>query len=94
MSDLKDRVINALKEVVDTEINMNVIDGKMIFDLEVTEERVSLKFRPTSPICPIALKLATEVKDKLVSLNIFKTVKVEVIDHVMAPKINETLNSY
>ncbi len=92
--DKKEQAVTALKEVVDTEIGMNVIDGKMIFDLDVTNETISLKFRPTSPICPIALKLATEVKDKLISLNIFDKVTVEVIDHVMAPKINETLNLY
>ena len=91
MNDLKDRVIESLKKVVDPEIHMDVITGKMIEDIQVEDKSVRLKFRPISPICPIALKLAVEIKNNLMALNLFDKVNVEVIDHVLANKLNNTL---
>ncbi len=91
MSDLKDRVIESLKKVVDPEIHMDVITGKMIEDIQIEDKKLSLKFRPTSPICPIALKLAVDIKNNLNLLNLFDEIEVEVIDHILASKINNTL---
>ncbi len=91
MSELENKAIELLREVVDPEINMNVIDGKMIVDLKVDNKDISLKFRPTSPLCPIAVKLANDIKEKLIKSKLFNNINIEVIDHIMAKKINEML---
>ncbi len=94
MSELKEKAIEALREVIDYEIGINVYDGKMILDLEIEDKTVRFKFRPTSPYCPIALKLANDIKSKLMEKNLFDKIEIEVIDHIMAKPINNTLNSY
>ena len=91
MNDLKEIVTESLKKVVDPVIHMDVVTGKMIEDIEADGKSVRLKFRPTSPICPIALKLAVDIKNNLKSLNIFDNIEVEVIDHILASKLNNTL---
>jgi len=94
MNDLELQATEILKTVVDPEIGTNVIDGKMIFDLKVENQNISFKFRPTSPLCPIAMKLTVDIKKTLVASNLFKKIYIEVIDHVLGPQINSAINSY
>lgn len=94
MNDLEIQATEILKTVIDPEIHTNVIDGKMIFDLKAENKNISFKFRPTSPLCPIAMKLTIDIKKVLVDANLFEKIHIEVIDHVLAPKINPAINSY
>jgi len=94
MNDLELQATEILKTVIDPEIGTNVIDGKMIFDLKVDNKNISFKFRPTSPLCPIAMKLTVDIKKTLVASNLFEKIYIEVIDHVLGQKINAAINSY
>ena len=96
MDDLYKKAIEAFREIIDYEIGINVYDGKMILDLDINEQEktIKFKFRPTSEYCPIAYKLANDIKIKLLEKDLFNKIEIEVIDHIMSKQINNALNSY
>jgi metal-sulfur cluster biosynthetic enzyme len=62
-SEVKEQVLARLRGVIDPETRADVVRMRLIEDLEVDEQgKVSLTFRPSSPICPLAVYLATQIK--------------------------------
>lgn len=62
----KETVIEALKQVFDPEIPINVWDLGLIYDIRVREnELVFIKMTMTSPTCPYAGLLMADVEAKI-----------------------------
>lgn len=90
---ITDRVRKRLKEVIDPSTNMDVMTMGLIKNLEVNGEGdVSLKFRPSSPECPLVIPLAFRIREALEELEGIGKVSVTVIDHKMASAVTEMLN--
>jgi len=64
--DLKKKVVEALKEVYDPEIPVNIYDLGLVYGLEVTEEGSAyIKLGVTTPLCPITAFLASYVEEEV-----------------------------
>ena len=62
-SPLRESIITRLREVIDPETGADVVRMRLIDDLMVDSEGcVSYIFRPSSPLCPLAVFLATQIK--------------------------------
>lgn len=60
---LKRQVIERLRTVIDPETGVDVIRMRLIYNLTVDEAgMVRYTFRPSSPLCPIAVTLALQIK--------------------------------
>lgn len=60
---------DALREVYDPEIPVNVVDLGLIYRLEVKDEdRVEVDMTLTAPGCPVAPQVMSEAKEKLLSV--------------------------
>ncbi len=59
--ELKERVIGALKNVVDPEVGKSVYDINLIRELHVEDGNVRFTFMPSSFLCPIAMPLALQI---------------------------------
>lgn len=60
---LKDRVIEALRNVYDPEIPINIYDLGLIYDVQIDPaNKVDIKMTLTSPACPVAQSLPLEVR--------------------------------
>ena len=56
-------ILARLSLVIDPETRADVIRMRLIEDLQVNEEgQVKYTFRPSSPVCPIAVSLAQQIK--------------------------------
>jgi metal-sulfur cluster biosynthetic enzyme len=56
-------VLERLSKVIDPETGVDVVRMRLIEDLVVDENgRVSYTFRPSSPLCPIAVPLSNEIQ--------------------------------
>jgi metal-sulfur cluster biosynthetic enzyme len=89
---LKDKVIQQLKDVIDPGTLTDVISMGLVKNLSVSEDgNVSLDFRPSSPVCPLALTLALDIQKALKALNDIKELSVTLIDHQMADEVNRYL---
>jgi metal-sulfur cluster biosynthetic enzyme len=80
VQDTEDQVRRALAEIIDPETGLNIMRMDLIRDLQVTASGcVSLVFRPSSPVCPMAYSLANAIKKRLETLDrvISVTIRVE-----------------
>jgi FeS assembly SUF system protein len=61
--DLHEAVIEALKEIYDPEIPVNIYDLGLIYDVEITpEHHAKVKMTLTTPHCPVAESMPGEVE--------------------------------
>ena len=66
MSDIKSKVIEAVKKIYDPEIPVNIYELGLIYKIEVDEKnKVNLDMTLTSPNCPVAESLPNEVKENI-----------------------------
>ncbi|WP_026700657.1 metal-sulfur cluster assembly factor [Salibacterium aidingense] len=78
--EMKNKVMNALKEVYDPELGINVIDLGLIYEIEVDEKNhVDVKMTLTTPGCPLHDSIVYGVKHCINSLAAVKTVEVQVV---------------
>lgn len=89
---LKAQVVASLREVADPEVNVKVVDLGLIRHLDVDQEgQVRLTFRPTSPVCPLAFKIAQDIHEALSGIEGVHRVEMEVEDYVMAEELKAFL---
>ncbi len=90
--ELREKIIQRLKEVIDPETLVDVVSMGLIKNLNVTEDgNVSLEFQPSSSVCPLALPLALDIQKALKSLIEIKKLSVTIRDHQMADELNTYL---
>lgn len=90
---LKQEIIHKLTEVIDPETGADVIHMRLVDDLVVTKEgQVSYTFRPSSPLCPIAVYLVMQVKQAVATIPGVRKQKIEVRDYVQAEELTELIN--
>jgi len=89
---LREKVIQELREVIDPETLVDVISMGLIKNLNVTEDgKVSLEFQPSSPVCPLALPLALDIQNALKTLSEIQDLSVTISNHRMADEVNRYL---
>ena len=89
----EEQVVEALKEIVDPHTNMSVYDMGLISGINVTEDEVSLIFRPTSPFCPLGVHLALNIKRRLIGIDGTQKVDVKIVGHNQEEMINRELET-
>tara|TARA_B100002003_G_scaffold41318_1_gene36822 strand:- start:131 stop:433 length:303 start_codon:yes stop_codon:yes gene_type:complete len=69
MSDIKNRVIEAVKKIYDPEIPVNIYELGLIYKIEVDEKnKINIDMTLTSPNCPVAESLPKEVKENIMKV--------------------------
>ena len=93
MSDLEDKVREAVGKVVDPETGLTFAEMHMITNVKEEEPGVvKVDFIPSSPFCPIAFKLAMDVKNAAQKVAGVKKALVYCHGHMMEQQINEMTN--
>ena len=74
----EEKIREALKQVVDPELNFNIVDLGLIYEVKVNpDETVYIKMTLTSPGCPVGPQILANVKRVAKELEGVKDVKVE-----------------
>ena len=90
--ELREKIIQILKGVIDPGTTLDVISMGLIRNLDVTEDgKVSLDFKPSSNVCPLVLPLALAIQNSLKTLDGIKDLKLTIIDHKNADEVNNYL---
>lgn len=77
---LEGKVIEALREVYDPEIPLNIYELGLIYDVKVDPDRsVHIKMTLTAPACPVAGSLPGEVERKVEAIPEVKSADVELV---------------
>jgi metal-sulfur cluster biosynthetic enzyme len=83
------KVVEKLKGVIDPHTGQSVYDMGLIEDLNVSEAGVSLKFRPSSPFCPLGVQLAKSIKAAL--REVAEKVDITVVGYINEEELNKQL---
>lgn len=75
-----DSVRKALRAVKDPELNLNIIDLGLVYDIEVGDEGdVQVRMTLTSPGCPAGAEIIQGVKEVAADLEGVRSVDVELV---------------
>ncbi len=93
MSDqeLKDKVYEALKEVYDPEIPVNVVDLGLVYDVIIEGNKVHVKMTLTSPACPVAPQVAEDARSRILNIEGVEDAEIE---FVWEPMWNPSMMSW
>jgi metal-sulfur cluster biosynthetic enzyme len=92
--ELEQAIVERLQMVIDPETGVNVVRMRLIEDLRVDDQtgRVSYRFRPSSPLCPLAVHLALGIRDAVAGVPGVTEQEIEVVGYVGAEQLNFLLN--
>lgn len=82
-------ISEALRDVMDPEIHMNVVDLGLIKEIAVGDDTVSVKMVLTFPGCPLAGYLVAQVRSKVEQVAEGRRANVELLDEAWTPPWTE-----
>src|SRR5947199_105729 len=91
---------NALRQVKDPELDMNIIDLGLVYDVEIVEGEVRVKMTLTSPGCPAGPMITNDAYRVLRGLEGVKDVDIEIVwepywtPERMDPKVRALMGLY
>ncbi|MBN1429444.1 MAG: metal-sulfur cluster assembly factor [Anaerolineae bacterium] len=90
--DLHKSILERLAEVIDPETGVDVVHMRLIEDLAVDETgRVTCRFRPSSPFCPLAVPLSQSIHQAISETEGVTKVEVEVVGLAFSDELMEML---
>ena len=90
---LKKLIITRLRLVIDPETRADVVRMRLIEDLEVDDNgQVTYTFRPSSPMCPIAVSLAQQIKQAVAQVPGVASQTITVEGYVGAKQLTMLIN--
>lgn len=75
----EEQVINALKQIIDPEIGVNIFDLGLIYDLAITDSQIKVTMTLTTPGCPMHSSITAWVENSLKQLAPHKEINVELV---------------
>ena len=92
-SEFKGQVIEALKKVIDPGTSENIISMGLVKEIEVDEDgKASLTFCPSSPVCPMAFKLAGDIQRAVQKVPGVSEVHISVENFARAEELEKLLH--
>ena len=90
---LQQAIIERLRLVIDPETRADVVRMRLVEDLTVDHEgRVSYTFRPSSPLCPIAVFLVQQIKQAVAAVPGVTAQQITVMGYVAAEELTKLIN--
>lgn len=80
LQDLREQVIQQLRECYDPEIPVNIYDMGLVYDIDIQDNgSVSIQMTLTSPMCPVAGSLPIEVEERVKSIPGITSARVDLV---------------
>ena len=77
--ELKEKIIDEIKKIYDTELPVNIYDLGLIYDVQVNEKKAKIKMTLTTPNCPVAESLPKEVQEGAMQVEGIEDVDLELV---------------
>ncbi|MBI2036397.1 metal-sulfur cluster assembly factor [Candidatus Microgenomates bacterium] len=77
----KEQVLEELKKVIDPELNVNIVDLGLIYDVDISEKsgRVDITMTLTTPGCPLSMVFEEWVPAAVKNIEGVKDVKINLV---------------
>ncbi len=94
LKDLQKAVVEKLTTVIDPETGADVIRMRLVQNISIDDAgEISYTFRPSSPLCPIAVPLALGILQAVSEVPGVSGQSITVVDYAQADVLNEVLKS-
>jgi metal-sulfur cluster biosynthetic enzyme len=91
---LQQAVIEKLRTVIDPETNVDVVRMQLVQNISIDSMgKVTYTFRPSSPLCPIAVPLALGIIEAVSEVPGITGQSITVVDYIQADTLNEILKT-
>lgn len=94
---LRERIDGALREVIDPELGLNVVDLGLVYGITVDGASVHVRLTMTTPSCPLGEQISRDAQSRVGALEGIDEVSVELVweppwsPERMSPSAKETL---
>jgi metal-sulfur cluster biosynthetic enzyme len=89
---LRAAILERLSSVIDPETGVDVVRMRLIEDLVVNMDgHVAYKFRPSSPLCPIAVPLSLMIQNAIATVPGVTGQDMEIVGYIQADELNALL---
>ena len=75
----KEDVITALETVIDPELNLDIWNMGLVYNVEVDESTVNIDLTLTSPMCPVGPMIMSNAKDAVTALDGVEETNIELV---------------
>jgi metal-sulfur cluster biosynthetic enzyme len=90
---LRQAILTRLSTVIDPETGVDVVRMRLIEELKVDEAgHITYTFRPSSPLCPIAVFLVMGIKAAVAEVSGVSRQTIQVAGYVQAEELTELIN--
>ncbi len=90
---LRDLIFARLSTVIDPETGADVVRMRLVEDLSVDlQGKVEYVFRPSSPLCPIAVFLVQQIKQAVAQVPGVTAQCITVVDYVASEELTHLIN--
>lgn len=72
-------VLEELREVIDPELGMNVVDLGLVYGVQVNEGRVHVHLTLTTPACPLGEQMVRDAQERIGALEGVSEVQVDLV---------------
>jgi len=92
-SQLEASVVERLQTVIDPETNVDVMRMRLVYDIRADRQgTVTYTFCPSSPLCPIAVHLLTQIKRAVAELPGVNGQMIHVEGYIAAEQLSKIIN--
>ena len=92
--ELQQAIVEKLMTVIDPETGADVIRMRLVENISIDDTgKISYTFRPSSPLCPIAVPLALSIIQAVSDVKGVSGQSINVVDFIQADLLNEILKS-
>jgi metal-sulfur cluster biosynthetic enzyme len=89
---LREAILSRLSTVIDPETGVDVVRMRLVEELAVDEEGVvRYTFRPSSPLCPLAVSLALSIRKAVAEVEGVTRQQIEVAGYIKAEELSAML---
>jgi len=91
-NDIKNKIREKLKTVVDPEIGLNIVEAGFVRDIQIDSEGiVTISLMLTSPFCPLSFYIVESIRSAVMSIPGIKDVKVNIVGFGIPPELKKRL---
>ena len=88
---MQEIIEESLSDLIDPGAGLDVMQMGLVRNLAVKDGNVSLTFRPSSTVCPMAFSLASAIKERIESIPEVRNVEIRVANFNRASELERLL---
>jgi len=76
---LRAAVLEALREVIDPELGLNVVELGLVYGVQADDGRVRVQLTMTTPACPLGEQIVRDARERILACEGVGEVEVELV---------------